>query len=375
MTTSTQTPLEWFMDMVGPSSEGLYQIPFKTTAHNIKDYVKITEEGYKALYEKFTSCDTVPQLLGGSKIYIHGKTSLTNDRWSNLFKKNGWSRTYDISDASLILINKEDCFKPDSRCSFYNTISGLLICNAAQMMYVKPEYVTEYNRQHPNTAITVSHDRVIVARYGVTQPYISNNFSGLYDSFVGSNYFISMDAIEMFHAHMNKNVTIIDEKLMAKLSGNNVIIDEDSFVSLRDMLKSSDQENHTVARKILYECDIDNSLYYIWKLAKSGCFWNMHENRTKLGREFVGKTKLYQLHNMSAKKFLAEVESRKLLTKEIFTNLRQELIEDVEHNLKRVGVHNLVDINFKFNDTYSQYVDSNEPTIITNNKKDDEDDE
>lgn len=373
MTTSTQTPLEWFMDLVGSSGEGPYQIPFKnpSSSHVIEDYIKISEEGYKALYEKFTSCDTLPQLSTGSKIYIHGKTSLTNDRWSNLFKKNGWSRTYNISDANLILVNKEDCMEPALERQMFSSTICLLICCSKHISQVTPEYVTAYNKQHPDRIITVAYDRVLVARYGTAAPYISINNSSLYNynAANGKYFFISMDAIEMFHAHMNKNVTIIDEKLMAKLSGNNVIIDEDSFVSLRDMLKSSDQENHTVARKILYECDIDNSLYYIWKLTKAHCFWQMHENRTKLGREFVSKTKLYQLHNMSAKKFLSEVESRKLLTKEIFTNLRQELIEDVEHNLKRVGVHNLVDISFKFNDTYSQYIDSNEPTIITNNKK------
>ena len=102
------------------------------------------------------------------------------------------------------------------------------------------------------------------------------------------------------------------------------------------MLTSSDPENHIVARKILYECDVDASLYYIWQLTKlGGAFYRMHENRSKLGKAFVQNARLYHIQNCSPSKFLDVLKDKEILTQETFEKFKHELIEQQRKIIKK----------------------------------------
>jgi len=107
------------------------------------------------------------------------------------------------------------------------------------------------------------------------------------------------------------------------------ILTEDTYNTLYGMLRSNDEGNHRMAQAILNQLKIQESIYFIWKLAKHHSY-KMVYLRTKASRKFVEDTNLWRLERLDETEFAEYLDNRKWLTLELY----QLLITDIVDHLR-----------------------------------------
>ena len=124
--------------------------------------------------------------------------------------------------------------------------------------------------------------------------------------------------------------------------GDGTILNEDTYKSLHDMLKSKDAENHLMAQRILITCDVQASIYWIWQLARKSYSYNMVNLRTKAGRKFRDDCSLFYIAGMQAYHFIRHLKNKvdaagnSWLTPEIFAKLEKDIITFVKDKSNNV---------------------------------------
>lgn len=162
----------------------------------------------------------------------------------------------------------------------------------------------------------------------------------------------------------------VDENIEVSLSPKKVktvpgklgtVITEQEFEALDKMLRSNDQGNHRMAQAILNQCNIKESIYWIWKLSKqSGS--NMVYLRTKASREFRDQSGLFTISWMKPTAFAMHLHAKKWMTPEIYTRLKPGILDELANRNK---AENLYDIHVTIKDEYKQYDPENTDTVIS----------
>ena len=111
-------------------------------------------------------------------------------------------------------------------------------------------------------------------------------------------------------------------KIKAGLHCVGTVLTEKEYETLKSMIKSSDPGDHLVAQQLLTGCDIQQSIYWIWKLAKHGSY-NMVNLRTLAGRQFKEATSLFGLDRQNEEQFAYWLIAKGWMTVEIFQRLKQ----------------------------------------------------
>lgn len=133
-------------------------------------------------------------------------------------------------------------------------------------------------------------------------------------------------------------------------TGEATILDEESYNSLVSMLKSNNEEDHKMAQLILNTCDIQKSIYWIWKLANYYAF-RMVNLRTKAGRYFRDNANLFGIAGTAGPKFVEHLEHKGWLTPEIYQVIEKDTIE----RLKRVCHNKFYNVSIQIKDEYKHY--------------------
>jgi len=111
------------------------------------------------------------------------------------------------------------------------------------------------------------------------------------------------------------------------------ILDEENYNTLLGMLNSRDEGNHKIAQLVLNTCDIEKSIYWIWKLArKQGS--NMVNLRTKASRAFRDKSHLFNIWSMAPLTFLEHCNRNDIITPEIYQRLEDEVLNTLTHQVR-----------------------------------------
>lgn len=132
-----------------------------------------------------------------------------------------------------------------------------------------------------------------------------------------------------------------------------VIIDEESFNTLRGMLRSSDKDDWTMAQMILTKCNVEKSIYYIWLLSRKCYVHNMVNLRTKAGRKFRDDTNLFSLCGYNEEILLKYLVNKDWVTKEIF----QKLIPEITKSVNSRTFNQFFDVSLTLKDDYKKYTD------------------
>ena len=72
----------------------------------------------------------------------------------------------------------------------------------------------------------------------------------------------------LYYKMLNK-IPVVNEEVVFDSIQKPLVIDKDTYETLSNMLGSGDTTNQLTAIEIISNCDIDNSLYYLWKLIKN----------------------------------------------------------------------------------------------------------
>ena len=133
------------------------------------------------------------------------------------------------------------------------------------------------------------------------------------------------------------------------IEGEAPVLNEDTYNTLCGMLKSPDEGNHKMAQLILNTCDIKKSIYWIWKLTKTGYTSRMVNLRTKASRAFRDHSRLFYICNRNELAF-AEYCIREggLMTPEIYKYLEDAIIRKAKLQFK----HTFYDVQFKIKEEY-----------------------
>jgi hypothetical protein len=364
----TQTPLEWFLQTV-ESNQGLYQLVLNTNEKvYYREFVRISKEDYQFIYDTLLNNNKPLQLNPKSKIYAPKVTSVTSDRFKQYLKEKELIKTDNINDADVVVINKGDFFSSSTSSWYFTSTTNMMVRGGTYLRKPTTDFLEQLKSVY-GVECTVDKDHILVNPDGYTTIYF-NSINNFEKSDSEHFEFISLEGIELFYASVVRGATIIEQKALSNEVVKGTVIDDAIFESLKSMLSSSDSENHAVARKILYECDVDSSLYYIWQLTKvNNAFYRMHENRSKMGKAFVSNSKLYQLSNCSPSKFLDILKDKEQITQDVFERFKQELISQQMKILKNTGVYKYLHVEFRLNDELAQYTDDNPIQVLTTKKE------
>jgi hypothetical protein len=113
-----------------------------------------------------------------------------------------------------------------------------------------------------------------------------------------------------------------NETLEVSATADTSILNEESYNRLKDMLGSSDPENHKMAQLILNQLNIRESIYYIWLLSKNHSS-RMVYLRTKAGREFQAACQLFGIAMMDEQQFAVWLRTRHWLNIDLYQKLKR----------------------------------------------------
>lgn len=123
------------------------------------------------------------------------------------------------------------------------------------------------------------------------------------------------------------------------------------FSTLEKMISSSDQGDHRVAQALLNQCDVQKSIYWIWKLSKGRTQYMVYL-RTKASREFEKESDLFHISYKKATAFALHLIEKKWLTEEIYQYLKPEIMDELVARNKEA---NFYDIHITIKDVYKEY--------------------
>ncbi len=130
------------------------------------------------------------------------------------------------------------------------------------------------------------------------------------------------------------------------------VLTSHEYDTLNKMLSSNDQGDHKVAQAILNQCDVQKSIYWIWKLSKGNKSSRMVYLRTKASREFEKTANLFHISYQKATAFAFGLIQKNWLTEEIYQYLKPEIMDELVARNKEA---NFYDIHITIKDQYKEY--------------------
>lgn len=122
---------------------------------------------------------------------------------------------------------------------------------------------------------------------------------------------------------------MVDNTTTAPANPGAIVIDDEIYSRLKDLLASSDQENWVIAQHLLHKVDIEPSVMYIRELAFRYAD-RMVNLRTKLGRKFRDETNLFFINHSSNRTFAQWLDKKGWLTPERFQTLSYKMKQDLQ---------------------------------------------
>jgi hypothetical protein len=150
---------------------------------------------------------------------------------------------------------------------------------------------------------------------------------------------------------VTENIELEEKSDLYLLEEDPTILNAEKYETILRMLTSKDVADHTIAQLLLNNCNVNKSILWIWKLAKSGYSSRMVNLRTKASRKFRDDSRLFHIANKNAYLFVSYLKTQELLTSEIFMFLKDDLINHVERQCS----NNFFVTSFTLNDDYKQF--------------------
>lgn len=109
------------------------------------------------------------------------------------------------------------------------------------------------------------------------------------------------------------------------------VLTEENYLTLDKMLSSCDEGDHRMAQLILNQCNVQLSIYWIWKLAKYKAH-RMVNLRTKASRKFRDDSNLFYISNQNEYEFSKGIDNKNWLTPELFQLLKPGIVRILSHD-------------------------------------------
>lgn len=171
--------------------------------------------------------------------------------------------------------------------------------------------------------------------------------------------FLHSRTVEMLYRILSMKRPVIDEDLIFN-SIERITIDDSIYRTLTTMF-NSDMENRAVAAEMLFNCNYETSMYYIYKLLKEDYYQvtnAMSNANVKIMHDKLDFNNLrYTSYPAAIKLFL----KKGWLTEEIYDNLIMDTIEEnIKDNLSDEA-RKFVKLTPSWSKTYQEFMEENKP--------------
>jgi hypothetical protein len=175
------------------------------------------------------------------------------------------------------------------------------------------------------------------------------------DSLMGDHAFAitPLGADILYNIFANKVTVISEDELVKDIAPTGILTDE-MVASLKEMFKSYDESNHKIAQEILYNCDVENSIYNIYKLVRDVGVWKLMDNRNKNAKLFAERCSIYKLQDADAYKIIKLLNENypEQLTTEVFNEL---LAGAAKRYMRHITDSEIFTVEVKLSDKFNKF--------------------
>lgn len=287
----------------------------------------ITDEVHHKLKNLFCKESEVSTLKPSSKAYIISTQKLALNTVKDTCKQLGFKVTNSIDNADFFIVDKS-AFSDYWGTRNYGKIS--------------------FRLQGSRISDEEEREEQVIFPSGLSNKY------GDY-RYYGDINIITAEGIDIVYKVLNSKTPLVSADTLFK-SIDKVTLDENMYQSIEAMLSSNDLDSQDMGLQILYNCNVEKSGFYLWKLISGDCRYRiLYPNKNKntnLAKDFRSKIHKY---DKKPDKILDILASTDLLTEEIYNELVDKMHQEVMDNMNYVSIYNYVNISVE-KVCYSDYL-------------------
>lgn len=317
---------------------------------------EVTEVDYIKIYQQLKGDTKTPAtIVAKDKVYVLPKCKIPGFKLKEYLKSVGATQTSKIEEATKIIGHD-------------NTESKTIFSNSALIRNIHQYYdvndVKNYDGKHYRRSIAdiqklISEIDINKLTTLETQPHETildfcfRDILGWGISQSNNRFFITPTCAMILYYKMLNKIPVVNEDSVFESIKKPLIIDQETYQSLSNMLSSSDATNQLTAIEIISNSDINQSLYYLWKLIKEhgGVMANFRKNKNF--RLFKEQINFGVMSCRSERTMLPFLEKAGVLTPEIY----KELMTEIHRIYKRTHRSELFDITLTPSEKYKKYAE------------------
>jgi hypothetical protein len=310
------------------------------------------------------SVDKINALLKGgalvplpakSKGYVIPGCKYSVSQLRDIARINNWTITNDASKADFFIGHSNNV----SRGNADQQVPNALIASACPIMkYDMPDYFSRDKVKLKGGVFNTITDTESWMAFSKSYYRYYDSWSALHGTETEFN-FLHSRTVEMLYCILSMKTPVIDEDLIFN-SIERITIDDSIYRTLSTMF-NSDIENRNVAGEMLFNCNYETSMYYIYKLLKEDYYQvtnTISNANIKIMHDKLDFNNLrYTSYPAAIKLFL----KKGWLTEEIYDNLIMDTIEEnIKDNLSDEA-RKFVKLTPSWTKTYQEFMDENKP--------------
>jgi hypothetical protein len=241
----------------------------------------------------------------------------------------------DIDKATVYLGNTSGLFEPgyderyqlpDKALAGVITSTTFIPCNDHTKDFVASKNVMHVFDEEPHTRL--SHERYLIGG-AVTNHFSKYNYcpNDIILDKPSSVCVITNAGLDLIFRILANKIPVISEEHFLKSHGKMIHLDQDLYNSLDMMFNSPSSEDHLTACKILFNCDVSDEPYLIWKLSNKHYYkiGTSDNRRTKDYKLFNSLSKFEDYNGMDEHELLPDLAKADRLTEEDYTRIVNDL--------------------------------------------------
>jgi hypothetical protein len=310
----------------------------------------VNEDTYNKLDKMFKAYADITSIPKDAKGFILPKNNLKKDDIKEICKRYDLKITNDISKADFFIGNDHvstyvsmHSTSTDSRCLLTEGYGTHILTYDYMGLDIKNQFINFMSQRSSASADLLNEQTCVVYTKEINSRY--EDWTA-YSSERHLRY-ISDDGLFILYNMLSKRIPVISVDSLFK-GIDKVTIDNDIYNTLKMMLRGSD-EDKAVAMNMLYNCNVDQSYYYLWKLINKlsyAIIYYKHRN-TKAHKTFMAAVgHLNHTDNIEA---LHKFKEKNCLTKEIYDQLSEKIINRVKGYgvIEEVERNNVLKVNIE----------------------------
>lgn len=324
----------------------------------------IDDNNYEKIEKLFKSYSDIGNIPKNAKGFILPKNNLKKDDIKEICKRYDLKITNDASKA--------DFFIGNDQIAAYGSMYDHTVDSRALMAEA---YCYLMNYDDCGSQLKNEFINFMSSRAGVTADILNAQPTVVYTKEINSRYedwtmyaverkhkYITDDGLFILYNMLSRKVPVVSVDSLFK-GIDKVTIDKDIYDTLAMMLRGSD-EDKAVAMNMLYNCNIDQSYYYLWRLVNELSYaivYYKHRN-TKAHKTFMSEVgHLNHTDNVEA---LEKFKEKGCLTPEIFYHLTEKIINKVKSYgiIEEVEKNNVLKVNIEII-SYEEYMQTKSETV------------